>query len=687
MKEYRTEAIRNVALVSHGGAGKTMLAEAFLYHAGATTRMGKVEDGTTVSDFDDEEVRRGISLYTTVLPVEYKDTKINFLDTPGFLDFIGEVISAMRVADSALVIIDSVAGVEVGTEITWQYCDRFNMPRMAVINKMERENANFQQALSSLESFSSIRVIPVQLPWGEKTGFQGVIDLLTMKAYKGEGKTCVEIPAEYQDAAETARQALIEAAAEGEDALLEKYLESGELNDEEILRGLKAAVKNCSFVPVFVASGGSSIGILPLLDAIVSILPSPADVAPALAVGKNGEETVKASDSGTLAAYVWKTTADPFVGKQTLFRVYAGTLTADSRVWNHQKNIEERLGTLYVIRGKENTPTKIIHTGDIGSVPKLTETSTGNTLTDRHHPLALPEPQYPGALYRVAVNPKTQGDSTKISPTLTRLCEEDHTLSWHMDQATNQTILQGMGDQHIDVVIRRAEHKFQTNMTVEEPRVPYREAITKKGQAMYRHKKQSGGSGQFGEVHLRIEPIEESEFEFVNDVFGGSVSTSYMPAIEKGVRAVMKEGVMAGFPISNVRVSVFDGKEHPVDSKPIAFEIAGREAFKLAFQEAGPVLFEPIMNVQISVPEENMGDVMGDLNTRRARVQGMNAERGISVVSAHVPLAEMLRYTTQLRSMTSGRGYFSMDFDHYDVVPAHLAQDVIAAHKKEKKEE
>lgn len=321
MKEYRTEAIRNVALVSHGGAGKTMLAEAFLYHAGATTRMGKVEDGTTVSDFDDEEVRRGISLYTTVLPVEYKDTKINFLDTPGFLDFIGEVISAMRVADSALVIIDSVAGVEVGTEITWQYCDRFNMPRMAVINKMERENANFQQALSSLESFSSIRVIPVQLPWGEKTGFQGVIDLLTMKAYKGEGKTCVEIPAEYQDAAETARQALIEAAAEGEDALLEKYLESGELNDEEILRGLKAAVKNCSFVPVLIASGGSSIGILPLLDAIVSILPSPADVAPALAVGKNGEETVKASDSGTLAAYVWKTTADPFVGKQTFFRV------------------------------------------------------------------------------------------------------------------------------------------------------------------------------------------------------------------------------------------------------------------------------------------------------------------------------------------------------------------------------
>jgi elongation factor G len=687
MKGYRTEAIRNVALVSHGGAGKTMLAEAFLYHSGATTRMGKVEDGSTVSDYDDEEVRRGISLYTTVIPVEYKDIKINFLDTPGFLDFIGEVISALRVADSAIVVIDSVAGVEVGTEITWQYCDRFNLPRIAVINKMERDNASFQKALSSLESFSSIRVIPVQLPWGEKAAFQGVIDLLTMKAYKGEGKTCVDIPAEYLDAAESARQVLIEAAAEGEDALLEKYLETGELTPDEILRGLKAVVTARTFVPVFVAAGAAGTGVIPLLDAIVSILPSPAEVAPAIATGKNGEEQVQASDSGPLAAYVWKTTADPFVGKQTFFRVYSGTIHGDSRVWNPQKNVEERLGTIYVIRGKENQPIKVVHTGDIGSVPKLTETSTGNTLTERNRPLTLPQPQYPGALYQVAVTPKTQGDSTKISPTLTRLCEEDHTLSWHMEQATNQTILQGMGDQHIDVVIRRAEHKFQTNMTFEEPRVPYREAITRKGQAMYRHKKQTGGSGQFGEVHLRIEPLEDTDFEFVNDVFGGSVSSSYMPAIEKGIRAVMKEGVMAGYPISNIKVSVYDGKEHPVDSKPIAFEIAGREAFKLAFQDAGPVLFEPIMNVQISVPEENMGDVMGDLNTRRARVQGMNSERGVSIVSAHVPLAEMLRYTTQLRSMTSGRGYFTMEFDHYDVVPAHLAQEVIDARHKDKKEE
>ena len=687
MKEYSAEAIRNVALVSHGGAGKTTLTEAFLYHTGAATRMGKVEDGTTASDFDDEEVRRKISLYTSVIPIEYKDTKINFLDTPGFLDFIGEVISALRVADSAIVLVDSVAGVEVGTEITWQYCDKFSLPRILVINKMERDNANFQKTLAALESFSSIRVIPVQLPWGEKQGFQGVIDLLTMKAYKGEGKTAVDIPAEYQGEAETARQALIEAAAEGEDELLEKYLESGELTAEEIVRGLRAVVSSCSFVPVFVASGSAGTGILPLLEAVTNLMPSPAQIPAVKATGKSGEVTLTATDSGPLAAYVWKTTADPFVGKQTFFRVYSGVITADSRVWNQSKSIEERLGTIYTMRGKESMPVKVIHAGDFGTVPKLSETSTGNTLTDRNNALVLPEPRYPGALFQVAVNPRTQADSAKVSSTLTRLCEEDRTLSWHMEAATNQTILQGMGDQHIDVVIRRAEGKFQTGLLIEEPRVPYREAITRKGQAMYRHKKQTGGSGQFGEVHLRIEPFEEADFEFVNDVFGGAVSSSYMPAIEKGIRAVMKEGVLAGYPVSNIKVSVYDGKEHPVDSKPIAFEIAGREAFKLAFHDAGPVLFEPIMNVQITVPEENMGDVMGDLNTRRARVQGMNTERGVSVVSAHVPLSEMLRYTTQIRSMTGGRGFFGMEFDHYDILPSHLAQEVIAARSKDKKEE
>jgi elongation factor G len=687
MKEYRTEAIRNIALVSHSSAGKTMLAEAFLHVTGATTRLGKIEDGTTVSDFEDEEIRRGISLSASLIPVEYKDHKINVLDTPGYLDFVGEVISALRVVDGVVVLVDSVSGVEVGTEITWQLIDTFNLPRFVVINKMDRENADFQKALISIQEFSSIRLVPVQLPWGEKAAFHGVIDLFSMKAYKGDGKTVVDIPAEYQNAAEEARMTLIEAAAEGEDSLLEKYLESGELSSEEILRGFKAVVQNKSFIPVFVTAGTTEVGIIPLLDAILALMPGPADIGPVMAHGKDGEVKLNAVDSGQQAGYVWKTTADPFVGKLTYFRVYSGTFSSDSRVWNQNKSFEERFGTMAFIRGKETLPAKFVHSGDLVIVPKLAETSTGNTLCDKAHPVSLPQPTYPGALYRVAISPKTLADSTKISPTLTRLCEEDRTLSWHMEAETNQTILQGMGDQHIDVALRRAETKFQVNLVSGEPRIPYREAITKKGQAMYRHKKQTGGSGQFGEVHLRVEPQPEGDFEFINDVVGGAVSNSYMPAIEKGVHSVMSEGILAGYPINALKVAVTDGKEHPVDSKPIAFEIAGREAFKLAFMESNPVLNEPIMRVEVIVPEANMGDILGDLNTRRARVQGMNTEKGRSIVSAHVPLAEMLRYTTQLRSMTGGRGVFTMEFDHYETVPAHLTQEIIAAHHKEKKEE
>jgi elongation factor G len=683
MKEYTTENIRNIAMASHSSSGKTMLVEAFLHFTGATTRLGKVEDGTTASDFEDEEIRRKISLSTSLIPVEYKDVKINFLDTPGYTDFVGEMISALRVADGALILIDSVAGAEVGTEIAFNYCDQFDLPRFVIINKMNRENANFRKALESVQETSAVRLIPVQLPLGEKLDFKGAIDLLTMKAYPGNGSSAKDIPAEYMDDVETARMELIEAAAEGEDTLLEKYLEGEELSADEIVRGLKAAVLARSCVPVFVAAGSAETGLAPLLDAIVSLMPSPAEAGTAQAKGKEGIEELSPRDSGPLAAYVWKTTADPFVGKITYFRVYSGMVTSDSRVWNQGKNAEERLGTVHLLRGKEQIGIKTVHSGDIASVPKLNFTSTGDTLCDRAHPLTLPVPEYPHALYQVAVMPKTQADSAKISPTLTRLAEEDMTLTWHQEHATNQTILQGMGDQHIDVAIRKAEAKFQTSLVAELPRVPYQETITKNGQAMYRHKKQTGGAGQFGEVHMRIEPHKEDDYAFSNDVFGGSISSSYMTAIEKGIKAVMKEGAVAGFPIKNVKVSVFDGKEHPVDSKPVAFEIAGREAFKLAVKDAGPVLLEPIMTVRIVVPEGNMGDVLGDLNTRRARVQGMDTEKGRSIVTATVPLAEMQRYTTDLRSITGGRGVFTMQFSNYEVVPAHLSQDVIAARQKE----
>ena len=690
MKEYSTEKIRNIALVSHSSAGKTILSEAMLHFSGATTRMGKIEDGSTASDFDEEEVRRTISLSTSVIPVEYRDTKINFLDTPGYTDFIGEVISALRVADGAVVLVDAVNGLEVGAELAWSYCAKFNLPRFLLINKMDRENANFQKTLASVAAFSEIRLIPIQLPWGEKQSFQGVIDLITMKAYKGDGKTAVEIPAEFKAAADEAHAKLVEAAAEGDDSLLEKYLEAGELSEAEVLKGLTEVVRTCGFVPVLVSAGSSETGVGRLLDAIVDLMPSPKDAPVVIAQGKAGEEKLFAEDSGPLAIYVWKTTADPYVGKQTFFRVFSGTIAPDAHVWNQSKGIEERLGSVNIPRGKEAISVKIIHAGDICVVPKLTETSTSNTLCDKNHPLTLPVPEYPGALYRVAIFPKTQADSTKISSTLTRLCEEDMTLTHYNDSTTLQSILQGMGDQHIDVAIRRAESKFQVGLLITEPKVPYQETITKPGSAMYRHKKQTGGSGQFGEVHLKVSPITEKDYEFTWDVVGGAVSQSYSSSIQKGIQAVMKEGVIAGYPVSGVHVSVFDGKEHPVDSKPVAFEVAGREAFKLAVKEANPVLREPIMLVRITVPEANMGDVMGDLNTRRARIQGMETEKGHSVVTANVPLSEMLRYTTTLRSITAGRGIFSMEFDHTEVVPAHIAQPIVDARTKEleaKKEE
>lgn len=687
MKEYKSEAIRNIVLASHSSSGKTMLVEALVNFTGGTTRMGQVEDGSTISDFDEEEIRRGISLFTSVVPIEYNNIKLNLLDTPGYTDFIGEVISAMRVADGVLILVDSVAGLEVGTEMALQYSEEFNIPRMVLINKMERENADFEKALQSVQEHVETRLIPLQLPWGQKADFKGVIDLLSMKAYKGDGKEAAEIPAEYQAQAEEAHLALVEAAAEGEDDLMEKYFENGDLTDQEIIRGLRSIIWAGNFIPVLVGSGVNKIGVAPLLNVLTNLMPSPVDAGSVTAKNGKGEEiTLEPKDDGPLAAYVWNTTADPFVGKQTFFRIYSGKMIADDRVWNSNKSEEERLAGMQVPFGKEGKPINVLHCGDIGLVAKLSVTTTGDTLSKKENSLILPSADYPNALYQVAVFPKTQSDAAKLSTTLTRLCEEDMTLTWHNEPATRQTILQGMGDQHIDVAIRRAEGKFQLGLDIQEPKVPYEERITRENAASYRHKKQTGGAGQFGEVHLRVSPHPDQDFEFSNDVFGGSISNNFMPSIEKGIRNVMKEGVVAGYPVHNVKVSVYDGKEHPVDSKPIAFEIAGREAFKLAFKGAGPVFYEPIMYVEVIVPEANMGDVLGDMNSRRARVQGMDTQKGRSIVKAHVPLAEMLRYTTILRSLSGGRGYFTMVFDHYEMVPQHLAQDIIDAKRREDEE-
>jgi elongation factor G len=693
MKEYTTEFLRNIALVSHGGAGKTMLAEAFLHATGATTRLGKVEDGTTASDYDEEEVRRKISLYASMIPIEHRDHKINIIDAPGYTDFVGEAISALSVADGAIILVDAVSGVEVGTELAWRYANDFNLPRFFLINKMDRDNADFDKTYAALEDFArghGKRTIKVNLPIGEKQTFKGVVDIIGMKAYLGDGKTTAEIPAELREAAEQAHFAIVEAAAEGEDELMEKYLENGVLSDAEMVRGLTDVVCAGEFIPVLCAAGGREIGILSLLNDIIDLMPSPLKARQRVAQGREGEEILAPSDTGPLAAYVWKTTADPFVGKMTYFRVFSGTIQADAHVWNQNKGVDERMSGLHFQRGKEQIATKVVHAGDIASVSKLAATSTGDTFCDKNHPLTVARPKFPAALYRVAITPKTQADAAKISPTLTRLVEEDMTLSWQNDPITHETVLQGMGDQHIDVALNRAQTKFQVGLATREPKIPYREGITRKASAQYRHKKQTGGAGQFGEVHLRIEPLPDADFEFTDELVGMNLSRSYLPPIEKGIKATMERGAFAGYPMNNVRVIVYDGKEHEVDSKPVAFEIAGREAFKLAVQSAGPVLFEPIMEVRVTVPDSNMGDVMSDLNTRRGRVQGTEAERGYTTVIAQVPMAEMTHYTTQIRSITGGRGYFTMDLHHYDVVPNHVATPIIEAHKKEmeaKKEE
>lgn len=693
MKEYTTEFLRNVALVSHGGAGKTMLAESFLHATGVTTRLGKVEDGTTVSDYDEEEQRRRISLYSSVIPIEHRDHKINVIDAPGYTDFVGEMVSALSVADGAIILVDAVAGLEVGTELAWRYADQFDLPRFIVINKMDRENADFEKVFNEVDAFvhsRGKRTVKVHLPIGEKQDFKGVVDVIGMKAYMGDGRTIAEIPADMKEAADAAHFTLVEAAAEGEDELMEKYLENGSLSDEEIVRGLKDVVHSGSFIPVFCAAGGREIGSIALLNDIVDLMPSPSSAPVRVAQGREGEEKLTASDSAPLAAYVWKTTADPFVGRMSYFRVFSGSVQADMHVWNQNKGVDERMSGLHFQRGKEQIPTKVVHAGDIAVVSKLTASVTGDTFSDKGHPLTLPAPKFPAALYRVAITPKTQADAAKISPTLTKLCEEDMTLAWYNDPITHETVLQGMGDQHIDVAINRAQTKFQVGLNTQQPKVPYREGITRKASAQYRHKKQTGGAGQFGEVHLRIEPLPDADFEFGDELVGMNLSRSYLPPIEKGIKNAMERGVFAGYPMSNVKVIVYDGKEHEVDSKPVAFEIAGREAFKLAVQSAGPVLFEPIMNVRVTVPDANMGDVMSDLNTRRGRVQGTEAEHGHTVIIAHVPLAEMMRYTTQLRSITGGRGYFTMEFDHYETVPTNVAGPIIEAHKKEmeaKKEE
>ncbi len=687
MKEYTTEQLRNVVLLGHGSSGKTSLAEAMLYASGAVNRLGRVEDGTTVADFDEEEIRRHISLGLALVPVEWGGCKLNVLDTPGYTDFVGEVMSSVRVADLALILVDPVGGVEVGTELVWDFADQYNLPRMAVINKMNRENADFAQTLQALRGAFGSNFVPLQLPIGFQSDFAGVVDLVKMQALTGPEGKAAEIPTDLVEQAQEIRIQLVEAAAEGDDELIMKYLEGEELTEEEIRRGLRAAILEGTAVPVLITAATENLGTTALLDALAAYAPSPADRGPVKAEGAAGEEEIEPSELAPLAALVFKTAADPYVGKLTYFRVYGGVMESDTRVWNSRAEVEERLGTLYVMRGKEQSPVQRLRPGDIGAVAKLGETITGDTLCDRGHPVRLPGPVFPHPLFAVAVRPQSKSDQAKMGPTLTRICEEDPTLRWRQEPSTRETILEGMGEAHVDIAVRRMENRFGVGVGTVIPKVPYQETITRVHADQYRHKKQTGGAGQFAEVHMRLEPLPRGGgFEYEWKVFGGAISTSFRPSIEKGVRQTMAQGVIAGYPVVDVKATVYDGKEHPVDSKDIAFQIAGREVFKKVMQEAGPVLLEPIHEVTITVPEEYTGDVMGDLNTKRARVLGMDQRSGKTIITARVPLAETQRYVTDLRSLTQGRGLFSTKFDHYEEVPAHLLQQIIETAKRQREQ-
>lgn len=688
MKSYPVGQLRNIALLAHSGAGKTSLSEAMLYDSGAISRLGRVEEGNTVSDYDPEEQRRGISVNTSVLPCEWKDHKINILDTPGYMDFVGEVKGAVRVADGVILGVCAASGVEVGTELVWAYADEQELPRLVFINKMDRDNANFDRALSQLKEKFEAKFVPVQIPIGSQESFRGIVDLVSMKAYLGPEAEEAEIPPDVREQAESLHMEIVEAVAEADDELIMKYLEGEELTTTEIQGGIAVGTRTGALVPVLCGSATQNIGIAQLMDAILAFLPSPLDrkaTAKALATGE--EEVLTPDVASPLAALVFKTFADPFVGKLTYFRVYSGAMESDSRVFNPKRRAEERIGQLFYLRGKEQIPTNVVGPGDIGAVAKLQETKTGDTLCDKGYPLELKGINYPHPVYSVAIEPKTKTDLDKLGPALNRLVDEDPTLRVSREPDTGETILSGMGDSHIDIANKRLQQKFGVQINTKIPKVPYKETITRVASAQGRHKKQTGGRGQFGDVYLRLEPLERGAgFEFAEEIFGGAVPKQYIPAVEKGLRETIKSGILAGFPVVDLRAVLYDGSYHPVDSSEIAFKLAARIGFRKAMEQAGPVLLEPIMNVTITVPEQFMGDILGDLNTKRAKVLGMEQRKGNSVISAQVPLAEMQRYATDLRSMTQGRGIFTMEFSHYEEVPPHLAEKIIEQAKREAEE-
>lgn len=690
MKVYEGANIRNLALVGHGHAGKTSVVSAMLYTAGATQRFGRVDDGTAPTDYDDEEIARKMSISTGLAYAEWGKTKINVLDTPGFNMFVHEAKMILPAVESALVVVDGVAGVEVVTERVWGYCDEINLPRMIVVSRMDRERADANRVLESLQKAFGRTVMPLQLPIGSEKNLSGVIDLVRMKARtyelggNGKGKEG-DIPANLMDVAKEAHERLVELVAEGKDELMEEFFEKGTIPEEDLVPALHEAIREDRIFPVLFTSGLGNVGVDELMDFIVDYTPAPTEREPLkgeVTTGNGEPPTRKVADSAPLSLYVFKTVSDAFAGRISYFKVFSGVLKNDATLQNFARNTPEKLAHISVMQGKQAVPVTELHAGDIGAVAKLKETLTGDTLGDKSAPIQYPKVKLPEPAITFAIEPKTRADEDKLGVGVHKLMEEDAMLRFFRDAQTKEFLIAGTGQQHIEVVVSKMRKRYHTEVNLKAPKVPYRETIRGKADVQGRHKKQTGGHGQYGDCKIKMEPLPRGgQFEFVNDIFGGAIPKNFIPAVEKGIKDAAARGYLAGFPVVDFRVTLYDGSYHDVDSNDLSFQMAGRIAFKKAMETAKPTLLEPVMAVEITVPDEFAGSIMGDLNSRRGRIQGMDNKAGNTVVKAEVPMSEMLTYGVDLTAMTQGRGSFNMEMHHYDLVP-QLIQDKIVEKAK-----
>ncbi|PNU20325.1 elongation factor G [Geothermobacter hydrogeniphilus] len=691
MGKYATENIRNLGIVAQGDAGKTSLTEAMLFNTGMIDRLGKVDDGSSAMDFEPEEVKRHITISSSLHHCEWQGHGLHIVDTPGYTNFLHDTRNCLRILGGAVLLVSAVDGVKASTNRIWGWMDEFEVPRIAFVNKLDRERADYLKALDELEKNLGTRPVPVNMPIGSEDNFKGIIDLIHMKAriYQFDDKGTYseeEIPDEYREEAERLRVMLVEAAAESDDELMEKYLDTDELSNEEIYRGLREGTLTGVFTPVLCGSATANIGVRQLLDYIVACLPSPLDKGTQVGVDpKSGDEVTRNPDPNEpFSAMVFKTISDPYAGKLTLFRVYSGKVKSDSVVFNPNRDCTERLATLYEMEGKKQKATTEAEAGDIVAVAKLKETMTGDTLCDGGKPVQYESPLALKPVISFALEARSKGDEDKIISSLKRLMEEDPTLQVQRDEETKEMIISGMGQVHIEVACDKLQRKFGVEVVLKEPKVPYRETMKKTVEQSYRHKKQSGGKGQFADVTIKLEPLGRGEgYEFVNKIVGGVIPRQFIPAVDKGIQETMRKGPMAGFPVQDFRITLFDGGHHSVDSSEMAFKIAGSMAFKKAMEAANPVLLEPVMEMEITVPDDCVGDVIGDMNSRRGKVLGVDPQGGNQIVKVQVPMSEVLKYAPELRSMTSDRGLFTMEFSHYEEVPSHMAAKVVAASKAE----